>query len=317
MSHPSPSSDPYNYLGIVLNPDGTITRDLTRFQCAAATPDPRPHNPVISKDIPVNESKLTRIRLYLPTSAISSDEKLPLVVYFHGGGFVLGSVDFVQFHGFCSNMACDLHAVVASASYRLSPEHRLPAAYDDGMEALHRIRTSSDDWLNNHADLSNVLIMGTSAGGNLAHAVGLRASTEDLKPLQIRGLVLHHPFFGGVERSPSEIRLGQDPVLPPTVSDVFWELCLPVGADRDHEYSNPKEGLEGMVRVRWKVMVIGTEGDPLVDRQREVVELMKNNGVDVVGHFTDGSFHGAEIMDPSKAKSMFAIVRHFMPSSML
>lgn len=323
MSKKSPISDPYAYLNIVKNPDGSITRDNIKFPYAAATPDPSPLNPVISKDLSVNQSNSTWIRIFVPSSTVNggvSSQKLPLVVYYHGGGFILCSVDLKSFHDFCSEMARDLNAIVVSPSYRLAPEHRLPAAYDDGVEALHWIKTSEDEWIKSNVDFSNVYLMGTSSGGNLAYNVGLRSA--DLSPLKIRGLILHHPFFGGEERSGSEIRLVNDQVCPPIVTDVFWDLCLPVGVDRDHEYSNPTVGdgsknLEKIGRLRWKVMVIGGEEDPMIDRQRDVAKLMKKKGVEVVEQFNDGDVHGAELADPFKRKTLFLSIRNFISSSIL
>lgn len=323
MSEPSPVSDPYAHMGIVKNPDGSLTRDPTRFPRVPATPDPSPVNTVVSKDITVNHSNSTWMRLYVPVTALNdsvSSKKLPLVVYYHGGGFVICSVDFKLFHDFCNRMARDLNAVVASPSYRLAPEHRLPAAYDDGVDALEWIRNSDDEWIKSHADLSNVFLMGTSAGGNLAYNVGLRSALADLSPLRICGLVLHHPFFGGEERCESEIRLANDQVFPPTAGDVCWELCLPVGANRDHEYSNLTVGdgpvnMEMIGRLGWKVMVSGGGGDPMIDRQRDVAKLMKEKGVDVVERFTDGDVHGAELGDPTKSETLFASIRNLIDSS--
>ncbi|KAL0856406.1 hypothetical protein Bca101_061559 [Brassica carinata] len=324
QTEPSPITDPYAYLNIVKNPDGSITRDLTKFPCAS--PDPSPLNAVVSKDISIDKSKSTWMRLYAPSSTLNdtvSSRKLPLIVYYHGGGFVLCSVDLQVFHDFCSDMARDLNAIVASPSYRLAPEHRLPAAYDDGAEALEWIRNSDDGWIGSHADLSNAFLMGTSAGGNLAYNVGIRSAALDLSPLRIRGMILHHPFFGGEERSGSEMRLANDQVCPPIVSDVFWDLCLPVGVDRDHEYSNPTAGddgsggLEKIGGLRWKVMVVGGEEDPMVDRQRDVAKLMKEKGVEVVEQFNDGDVHGAEIGDPSKRKPLFVSIGKIISSAAL
>ncbi|KAL1203858.1 putative carboxylesterase [Cardamine amara subsp. amara] len=215
MSKQSPISDPYAYLSIVKNPDGSITRDKSKFPCVAATPDPSPLNPVFS---------------FLPPLSRES---------FTGG-------------------------------------------VRRRMDQISR-------------QLSNVYLMGTSAGGNLAYNVGIRSadSVADLSPLQIP------------ERCESEIRLVNDQVCPPIVSDVFWDLCLPVGVDRDHEYSNPTVGggsekLEKIGRLRWKVMVTGGEKDPMIDRQREVAKLMKKKGVEVVEQFNDGDVHGAEFLVPSK-----------------
>ncbi|KAJ0238190.1 carboxylesterase 120 [Hirschfeldia incana] len=326
MSEPSPVSDPYAHIGIVKNPDGSITRDPTKFPYASATPDPTSPllTPVVSKDITVNHSNSTWMRLYVPTAALNdgvSSKKLPLVVYYHGGGFVICSVDFKPFHDFCNRMARELNVVVASPSYRLAPEHRLPTAYEDGVDALKFIRNSDDEWIKSYADLSNVFLMGTSAGGNLAYNVGLRSAfAEDLSPLRIRGLILHHPFFGGEERCESEIRLKNDQVFPPNVADVCWELCLPVGANRDHEYSNPTVGdgpkqMDIIGRLGLKVMVSGGGLDPMIDMQRDVAKLMKEKGVDVVERFTDGDVHGAELGDPTKSETLFASIRNLIYSS--
>ncbi|KAF8082036.1 hypothetical protein N665_0851s0008 [Sinapis alba] len=321
MSEPSPVSDPYAHMSIVKNPDGSITRDPNRFPRVPATLSPL--NPVVSKDITVNHSNSTWMRLYVPTTALNDDvssKKLPLVVYYHGGGFVICSVDFKLFHDFCNLMARELNVVVASPSYRLAPEHRLPAAYDDGADALEWIKNSDDEWIKSHADLSNVFLMGTSAGGNLAYNVGLRSTVGDLTPLRIRGLILHHPFFGGEERCESELRHVNDQVFPPIVGDVCWELCLPVGANRDHVYSNPTVGdgednMEIIKRLGLKVMVSGGGRDPMIDSQRDVAKFMKEKGVDVVERFTDGDIHGAELRDPSKSITLFDSIRNFISSS--
>ncbi|KAL0792254.1 hypothetical protein Bca101_063631 [Brassica carinata] len=322
MSEPSPAFDPYAHIGIVKNPDGSITRDPTRFPYASAAPDPSPQNAVVSKDITVNHSNSTWMRLYVPTSKLNdSVSKLPLVVYYHGGGFVICSVDFKPFHDFCNLMARELNAVVASPSYRLAPEHRLPAAYDDGADALTFIGNSGDEWITSHADLSRTFLAGTSAGGNLAYNAGLRSSAVagDLTPLRIRGLILHHPFYGGEERCESEIRHADDRVFPPSAGDVCWELCLPVGANRDHVYSNPTVGdgpeqMEMIGRLGWKVMMSGGGVDPMIDRQRDVAKLMKEKGVDVVERFTDGDVHGAELGDPAKSMTLFASIRSLIYS---
>ncbi|CAF2145022.1 unnamed protein product [Brassica napus] len=283
------------------NPDGSITSVPTRFPYVPATPEPSPQNPVVSKDITVNRSKSTWMRLYVPTAALNggSSEKLPLVVYYHGGGFATGSVDFYPHHDFCNLMARELNAVFASPSYRLAP-----ASDDD------------DEWIKSYADLSNVFLMGTSSGGNLAYNVGLRAAFADLSPLRIRGMILHQPFFGGEERCESETNVN----FPHILSDACWHLCLPVGANRDHEYSNPTVGdgpkqMEKIGRLgrNWKVVVIGRERHRLIDRHRDVAKLMKDQGVDVTEHFTDGDVHGAELVN--QGETTLACIRSIIYSS--
>lgn len=317
--------DPYEYLGFIRNPDGTITRKPNHFPTTAATPD---STSVLSKDVQINQSTNTWARIFLPHQQLQNPSppatKLPLIVYFHGGGFVLLSAFSTSSHDYCLNIAAELPAVVVSIEYRLAPEHRLPAAYDDAVEALHwiRSRSSEDEWLEKHADFSNCFLMGTSAGANIAYHVALRTAeiVNELDPLRIQGVILSQPFFGGVQRSGSELRLIADPVLPVHVSDVMWDLSLPIGADKDHEYCNPTvEGgsnvVEKIKSLGWKVLISGCEGDPLYDRQIEVAELMEEKGVNVVRRFVAGGFHGVELFDVAWCKDMYALLKDFVSST--
>ncbi|KAL7107221.1 hypothetical protein ACP275_06G040600 [Erythranthe tilingii] len=323
MASIDPNIDPYGYLGITQKSDGSITRRPEFLATCPADSDSK--SPVLIKDIPINQQNNTWARLYLPApeSGAAPATKLPLLVYYHGGGFILCSPASSMFHAFCSRLAAEIPALVVSVEYRLAPEHRLPAAYDDSTEALDWIRTAADEWLTDQADFSNCFLMGTSAGGNIAYHVGLRevvTCVDQPNPLKIQGLILHQPFFGGVERTPSEIRLATDKVLPPLVADIMWDLALPVGVDRDHEYSNPIRAvrLEVLEKVKdqgLRLLVTGCDGDPLVDRQIELVKMLKDKGVDVVDKFSDGGFHGCEIFDDSKAIVLYAVLKKFVLNS--
>uniref|UniRef100_M4EKG0 Alpha/beta hydrolase fold-3 domain-containing protein n=1 Tax=Brassica campestris TaxID=3711 RepID=M4EKG0_BRACM len=239
MSEPSEASDPCALIGIVKNPDGTITRD--------------------PPDSPASQPNLTSpLQSYPKTSSYQTSR---------------GCVS-------TSSPPHYLNVVVASPSYRLAPEHRLPAAYHDGADALTFIRKSDDEWIKSHVYLFNV-------------------------------------FTGSGERCESEIRHENDQVFPPAVGDLCWELCLPVGENRDHAYSNPTmgDGLEVLGALKWKVMVCGGGGDPMIDRQKNVAKLMKEKGINVVERFTDGDVHGAELGDPSKSQTLFASIKSFISST--
>lgn len=314
---PNPTVDPYQYLKIVRNPDGTITR-LVKIPNTAATPDPYHRTPVLSKDIPLNQSNNTWLRIFLPRQALdnSSPNKLPLIVYYHGGGFIICSAANTFFHEFCEKIAIQIPAVVVSVEYRLAPEHRLPAAYDDAVEALHWIETTHDAWLREYADFGNCFLMGTSAGGNIAYHAGLRAAAtaQDVGPLKIQGLILHHPFFGGSERTGSELRLVNDPTLPLCGSDLMWELGLPNGVDRDHEYCNPmvdggSQLIERMRLLGWRVLVTGCYGDPLIDRQMELARMMEGKSLKVVSQFSEGGRHGVDLFDPSRREALCVVLK--------
>ncbi|GKF85913.1 probable carboxylesterase 8, partial [Tanacetum coccineum] len=150
-------------------------------------------------------------------------------------------------HDACSNISAHSPALVISLDYRLAPTHRLPAAYDDGVDAIQWVRDQglmlkvdgSDEWLNEFGDFSKVYLMGTGAGGNLTYHAGLRALQLDLDPILIVGLIMDQPSLGGVERTKAELRRVNDRVIPLTATDFMWSFALPLSSDRDHEYANP------------------------------------------------------------------------------
>ncbi|XP_061349071.1 carboxylesterase 1-like [Gastrolobium bilobum] len=327
-SQPSQTIDPYQHHQIIYNPDGTLTRMRHDPHTLPSLDTSTLPVPVLTKDVPINQSNNTWIRLFLPQKAIpnhgstsNQNDKLPLIVFFHGSGFILLSASSTMFHDLCVEMADTIGAVVASVEYRLAPEHRLPAAYDDAMEALVWIRSSQDEWLTQYVDYSNCYLMGNSAGATIAYHAGLRAAQEvdHLEPLKIQGLILRQPFFGGIKRTESELRLENDPFLPLCVTDLMWELALPIGVDRDHEFSNLRaenclDKLEKIKELGWRVLVSGNGEDPLVDRGKELVKLMEEKGVQVVSDFEEEGYHGIECYEPSKAKQMIGLVKGFISS---
>ncbi|XVF81814.1 hypothetical protein PTKIN_Ptkin15bG0186200 [Pterospermum kingtungense] len=326
----APFSDPiivddlYKRLEITLNPDGSLTRNANRYPNTSPSPDPNQPIPVLSKDITINQSNKTWARIFLPRQALdtsSGAKKLPLIAYYHPGGFINCSAASTTFHVFCSKMALELQAIIVSVDYRLAPENRLPAAYDDAVEALHWIKATQEEWLKQYADFANFFLMGSSSGGNIVYHAGLRAA-DDPEPLKIRGLILHQPFFGGSQKVESELRLVNDPILPPGVSDLLWGLALPIGADLDHEYSNPTADkglklLDKVVSVGWRVLVTGCDGDPLIDRQIGLTKLMEEKGVKVVSNFPAGGHHGVDFMQPDKAEALILVIKEFIRSSSL
>jgi acetyl esterase/lipase len=207
---------------------------------------------------------------------------------------------------------------VISASYRLAPETRLPGAYDDAVEALLWIQSQASNlalaepWLLTHGDFSRFFVMGSSSGGNIAYRAGIRAKSMDLSAISLRGLIINQPYFGGIERTQSELAGEDDPVVPLRTNDMLWRLTLPIGADRDHEYANPvKAGLDeaiGLVRC----MVLGLKGDALFDRQKEFADALEQKGVEVVKRLDDTGFHAIELFVPPKAEALFTEVRKFV-----
>jgi acetyl esterase len=121
------------------------------------------------------------VRVYWPQTG---GDRLPLVVYFHGGGWVIGGLD--SHDPLCRALANEVGAVVISVDYRLAPEHRFPAAAEDAYAAT--------TWAYAHAaELgaapSRLAVAGDSAGGNLAAVVPLMARDRGGPPLRLQLLV--------------------------------------------------------------------------------------------------------------------------------
>ena len=118
------------------------------------------------------------IRIYWPPT---SDAMPPVVVFFHGGGFVVGDLD--THDGTCRQHAVGASAVVVSVEYRLAPEHPYPAAIDDAWAALL--------WVAEHgseigADTSRLAVAGDSAGGNISAVIAQRSRDEDGPPIRFQ-----------------------------------------------------------------------------------------------------------------------------------
>lgn len=309
------------FLKIKELPGDTVKRNSESLK--QANSDPRGTSLVISRDVTLDTDKKTWLRLYVPrrVTKASAPKKLPLIVYYHGGGFVYFHANTFIFDVFCQALSERVGAMVISLEYRLAPEHRLPAAYDDAMDGLHWIKSTKDEWVTNYADLSRVYLYGTSAGGNLAYHAGLRAAAaaNELEPIRIKGLILHHPYFSGKNRTESEEKLKDDQLLPLHAIDKMFDLCLPKGVDHDHEYCNPcanggSKHLDDMKELGWKVLVTGVCEDPLVDAGRNCVKLMEEKGIKVYKFFRDG-YHAMEVFDQSTAAALYDATRDFLNAS--
>ena len=104
-----------------------------------------------------------RVRLYYPRNASA---KLPVLVYFHGGGFVLGSIE--SYDRVCRYLCRQAGILVISVDYRLAPEHKFPAAVEDAFAAVQWVSAQADEI---GADRTRLAVGGDSAGGNLAAVV--------------------------------------------------------------------------------------------------------------------------------------------------
>lgn len=314
--------DPYEHLNVSLNEDGSLTRHLNLPRLPATGEDQLlPGQTVVSKDVTLNEHNKTWMRIFRPTKLPSNDKsvaKLPIIIFLHAGGWIDLSVSNVFCHESCNKMSHEIPAIVIGVEFRLAPEHRLPAQYDDAVETINWIRNQASDpngdqWLRDYADYSRCYLYGASCGANIAYNAALRLLETKIEPLKIVGMIMNQPFIGGKKRTKSELKLATDQYFPLPVIDLLWELALPRGMDRDHRFCNPltennKEKLKSIGRC----LVIGFGGDPLIDRQQEFVKMLVMSGVMVEAKFDDVGFHNIDMIDPRRAAAIISFIKEFV-----
>ncbi|TVU05548.1 hypothetical protein EJB05_48714, partial [Eragrostis curvula] len=240
---------------------------------------------VASRDVTISPN--VSARLYLPRSAGGGDgdapaKKLPVLVYYHGGGFCLGSAFNPTFHAYFNSFAALANVLVVSVEYRLAPEHPVPAAYADSWEALAWVVSHAGDaggekdpWIAGHADFSRLYLGGESAGSNIAHHVAMRAGAEGLGA-EIRGLVMIHPYFLGTNKVPSD---ELDAAARESLGSL-WRVMCPATSGEDDPLINPlvdgAPALEALACGR--VLVCVGEGDVLRDRGRAYYDRLRASG---------------------------------------
>lgn len=237
-----------------------------------------------SKDVTIDPSKPITARIFLPHTPISSST-LPVVVYFHGGGFCIGSTTWLGYHYFLGHFSVASQSIVVSVDYRLAPENRLPVAYEDCYSSLEwivsRYQARSESWLD-RADLSRVFLSGDSAGGNITHNVAVKAIRNGIPLLSVKGLLLIHPYFGSEERTKKEMEEGAAEDV--AMNDMFWRLSIPQGLNRDYFGCNfEKAELSVAQWLEFPAVVVYVAGlDFLKERGVMYSEFLQKKGVKVV-----------------------------------
>ncbi|KAK9699947.1 hypothetical protein RND81_08G205800 [Saponaria officinalis] len=196
---------------ILVSPNGTIARDdAIPLFIVPAQSKPDPTTKVISKDVLLDPVKNLSARVYLPRLNHSAKKiKIPILVYFHGGAFCIGSPFSKLDHSYLNKLTSQGNVVAISINYRLFPEFALPTAFEDAWFALEWVLSqshplaSTEPWLASHGDFSRVFLGGDSSGATIVHNLALRASRDSLLyGLHIYGAILATPYFLGTGRVP-------------------------------------------------------------------------------------------------------------------
>ncbi|XP_021726203.1 probable carboxylesterase 2 [Chenopodium quinoa] len=262
-----------------------------------------PTTRVTSKDVVLVPNTCLSARLYRPTD-VTTCEKLPIVLYFHGGAFLIASPAEPVYHNFCNLLSGSANALVVSLDYRLAPENPLPTAFDDAWAAIkwvaaHANESGPEDWLNQGVDFNKFFLAGDSAGATMAHHLAARM-VEIIDQFKIYGIILIHRYFWSSKR----IGLEQaDPVRKELV-DKWWEYVCPSDKGCDDPLINPfVEGTLSLDQITCeKMLVLVAEKDILRDRGRLYYEAMSKHKK--VEYFeTLGEDHVFYIFNPHVGKA--------------
>lgn len=222
---------------------------------------------------------LIPVRIYVPQTL----KKLPVIVYFHGGGWVFGSVE--RSDGVCRRMANHCGCIVASVDYRLAPENPFPKALDDCFAAIQ--------WVTENASLfggdpHHIIVAGESAGGNLAAAVALMA--RDLKGPKLAAQVLFYPVItsnlddGVYAHCADQYYLTKDDMIE------FWNMYANSLESKHNPYASLDyaQDLSGLPPA----IVITAEHDPLCEEGEKYALRLEQSGGKVMKKSYPGLIHG-------------------------
>lgn len=209
-------------------------------------------------------------------------DDLPVVVFFHGGGWVLGGLE--SHDGFARRLAALTGALVVAVDYRLAPEHPFPAAHDDAWAVTRWLSKSADDW---GGDRGRLAVCGDSAGGNLAAGVALRARDEGVD------IALQALIYPCIDTELDQYRSSADNSVGYmlTTDDMrwFWGHYVPM-RHRANPYAVPARAadLSGVAPAA----VVTAEFDPLRDEGEWYAERLARAGVPVTLTRYPGVIHG-------------------------
>lgn len=238
-----------------------------------------PSTGVQSKDVVISPETNLSVRLYLPKTS-SPNQKLPVLIYYHGGGFVVESAKSPTYHPTLNLLAARSGVIVVSVDYRLGPEYLLPIGYNDSWDAINWVATHGreggpEPWLNDAADFQKVFLAGDSAGANIAHNMAIRLGSDPTDAIKLEGIILLHPYFGGEDPIGSEC--GKHKQLK-AFTDQFWKLANPSGSGLDDPLFNPEKN-PNLERLGCsKILVCVAEKDSLRDRGLNYRDLMDKSG---------------------------------------
>ena len=238
---------------------------------------PEPHS-IENIDIPGKDGKIAAWA-YRP----SESKNLPTLVFFHGGGFVIGSLK--SHDTVCRSLCIEAQCLVISIDYRLAPENKYPAALDDAWTATTWIANNIESL---GGDANHLAVAGDSAGGCLAAAVSLLAK-ESGSP-DICKQILVYPCTDMSARFDSHLEFGDGYRLTSELLEWFYNHYFSEKDDIMHWKASPLNA-QDFTQLP-PTFIISAGFDPLQDEAKAYAEKLKNAGVQVKLSHYEGMMHG-------------------------
>lgn len=230
-------------------------------------------------EIQGNEGHKIPLRIYIP----SDSKKKPIMMYFHGGGWVFGGIE--EADAVCRRLANHLGCVIASVGYRLAPEFPFPKPLDDCYVATKWMAMNGHVYGGNHR---NIIVSGESAGGNLAAAVALMVL--DKKEFTLSAQVLMYPVISSIIQDDIYDGFPDHYFITKDIMKYFWNMYTQNPDDSKHPYASLdyRVECEGLPPA----LIITAEFDPLsLDADKYASKLQKA-GVRTIKKSFPGLIHG-------------------------
>lgn len=254
-------------------------REMYKGMSAMLDPQNVPIGKIDDRKIPGPGGDIA-IRIYTPVGGGAA--ALPAVVFFHGGGFVIG--DLNTHDALCRQIANEAKARVVAVDYRLAPEHKFPAAADDCFAALKWVAAQASTI---GVDANRIAVCGDSAGGNLA-AVVCQLAQKAGGP-RIVYQVLMYPTTIAHAKTGSMSMFEKGYFLEREAMDWFFDSYVPKG----HDLKDPKLApFFGDVKGLPPAYVITAGFDPLKDEGKQYADKMAAAGVSVAYKDYPAMVHG-------------------------
>jgi len=226
------------------------------------------------------------LRLYRPLGS-TMEQKLPVLVFYHGGGWVIGDLD--THDTLCRQLANGSGCAVVSVDYRMGPEHRFPAAVDDAIAAAQWVRVNA---VSLHLDSSRMAVGGDSAGGNLAAVVAIAA--REAKNLPLSSQLLIYPATDMRRFAPSHSENGEGYLLTKNTISYFHDHYI--DDDRHDQDWRASPLLHDDLSLLPPAFVLTAGFDPLRDEGRQYAEKLSEAGTQSTLVCFERQIHGFVLM---------------------